>query len=53
MLTKYTFAGVVALLFALWVSPAFSSENSVSLTNHWIGYLCLLIFVAAYSPCYS
>ena len=49
MLTKYTFAGVVALLFALWVSPAFSSENSVSLTNHWIGYLCLLIFVAAYS----
>ncbi|MCB1581471.1 MAG: sodium:proton antiporter NhaD [Xanthomonadales bacterium] len=39
------------ILFLLLPWPAFSNElaTAVDLTNHWVGYLCLLLFILAYT----
>ena len=39
----------LSLVAVLISGPALAATGTMSLTNHWAGYLCLLIFVAAYA----
>ncbi len=40
---------ILSLLSVVTPSTVYASANVAPLTNHWLGYLCVLIFVGAYS----
>jgi Na+/H+ antiporter NhaD/arsenite permease-like protein len=39
---------ILSVALSAWSSPSFSSTGSMALTEHWLSYLCIGIFVVAY-----
>ena len=37
-----------AAVVSVWSAPLFSSTGTTTLSNHWLGYLCIVIFIVAY-----
>ena len=46
---RKSIAGIIVLLALLLTSTAAHASDTASLTNTWVGYLCIAIFVGAYA----